>query len=147
LVKTDIHLHGEAVFMNIFRNPPDVHPPLGAYSHQVEIGRPERLVALSGQVGVREDGSVPTDPVDQLDAALENVTRNLRAAHMAVEDIIKITYYLVGPVDTERRREVILARFKDHRPCSTLLFVAALASPAYKVEIDVWAARAGQGDG
>jgi len=124
-----------------FRNPQDVHQPLGSYSHQIEVSGPERLLVISGQVGMREDGTIPADPFEQIDLAFENIFRNLRAANMDVEDIIKITYYLVGEIDTVKRREVVLSKLKGHQPCSTLLYMAALASPAFRVEIDAWASR------
>jgi enamine deaminase RidA (YjgF/YER057c/UK114 family) len=125
-----------------FRNPQDVHQPVGSYSHQIEVRGNERLLVISGQVGMREDGTVPDDPLEQIDVAFENVLRNLRAADMDITDMIKITYYLVGESDAAKRRELILSKLQGHRPCSTLLFVAALANPVYKVEIDAWASRA-----
>ena len=125
--------------MKIYRNPPNVHEPLAAYTHQIEISGSERLVFFSGQVGQREDGSVPEDPVEQYDVAFENILRNLEAANMGIEDVVKLTFYLVGDMDNARRREVATARLQGHEPCMTLLYVAALASPIYKVEIDVWA--------
>ena len=128
--------------MKEFRNPQNVHQPLGSYSHQIEISGNERLLVISGQVGMREDGTIPDDPFEQIDLAFENIFRNLRAANMEVKDIIKLTYYLVGEVDTAKRREVVLSKLEGHRPCSTLLYVAALASPAFRVEIDAWASRA-----
>lgn len=127
--------------MKEFRNPQDVHPPVGAYSHQIEI-RDERILVISGQVGMRPDGTIPEDPFEQIDLAFENVFHNLRAAKMDVQDIIKLTYYLVGEIDTAKRREVVLSKLQGHQPCSTLLYVAALASPALRVEIDAWASRA-----
>jgi enamine deaminase RidA (YjgF/YER057c/UK114 family) len=123
------------------RNPRDVHQPLGSYSHQIEISN-ERLLVISGQVGMLQDGTIPEDPFEQIDLAFENIFRNLRAAHMDVKDIIKLTYYLVGEIDTAKRREVVLSKLQGHQPCSTLLYVAALASPAFRVEIDAWASRA-----
>ncbi len=128
--------------MKASRNPQDVHQPVGSYSHQIEIKGNERMLVLSGQVGMRQDGSVPDDPIEQINVAFENIFRNLRAANMDVKDIIKITYYLVGEFDTAKRREVTLAKLQGHQPCSTLVYVAALASPVYKVEIDAWASRA-----
>jgi enamine deaminase RidA (YjgF/YER057c/UK114 family) len=128
--------------MKKFRNPQDVHAPLGSYSHQIEVRGNERLLVISGQVGMRQDGIVPEDPFEQIDVAFENIFRNLQAAGMDVKDLIKITYYLVGELDTAKRREVILSKLQGHQPCSTLLFVAGLASPVYKVEIDAWASRA-----
>lgn len=128
--------------MKEFRNPHDVHAPVAAYTHQIEIRGPERLLILSGQIGQREDGTVPADPIAQLEVAWENLYRNLRAAKMDVEDIVKLTLYLVGDMDAERRREVIASRLRGHKPCMTLVFVAALASPVYRVELDAWASRA-----
>ena len=128
--------------MKKYRNPPNVHQPLAAYTHQIEIQGPERLLILSGQVGRTIDGAVPDDPVQQLEVAMENLYRQLRAAEMDVNNIVKLTFYLVGDMDAERRRDVIAAWLHDHKPCMTLVYVVALASPAYKVELDAWASCA-----
>jgi len=128
--------------MKKFRNPREVHQPLGSYSHQVEITGNARVLVLSGQVGMREDGTVPEDPIEQMEIAFENIFRNLRAANMDVKDIIKLTYYLVGEIDTTKRRELVVSKLQGHKPCSTLLFVAGLASPIYKVEIEALASSA-----
>ena len=128
--------------MKKYRNPPNVHQPIAAYTHQIELSGSERWLILSGQVGRKVDGIVPDDPIEQLDVALENLERNLLAANMGVQDIVKLTFYLVGEMDATRRRDVIAARLQSHQPCMTLLFVAALASPIYKVEIDAWASSA-----
>ena len=128
--------------MKEFRNPQNVHQPLGSYSHQIEIKGNERILVLSGQVGMRQDGTVPEDPIEQMDIAFENIVRNLQAANMGVKDIIKLTYYLVGEIDTAKRRELVASKLQGHAPCSTLLYVASLVSPIYKVEIDAWASRA-----
>ena len=123
------------------RNPQNIHKPLGQYSHQIEITGNERMLVLSGQVGMREDGSVPEDALEQIEVAFENIFRNLQAANMDVKDIVKLTYYLVGEIDTAKRRELTASKLQSHQPCSTLLYVAALAAPIYKVEIDAWASR------
>src|SRR5919106_4990898 len=125
--------------MKQFRNPQNVHEPLGSYSHQIEIKGNERLLVISGQVGMREDGTVPDDPLEQIDVAFENIFRNLQAANMSVKYIIKLTYYLVGEIDTAKRRELVLSKLQGHQPCSTLMYVAGLASPIYRVEVEAWA--------
>ena len=121
------------------RNPGTIHKPLAGYSHQIEISGDERLLVLSGQVGMRVDGSVPDDPVEQFEVALENIERNLDAAALTIRDLVKLTIYLVGEIDQERRRAVFTERLGGHEPCMTLVYVAALATPIYKVEIDAWA--------
>jgi enamine deaminase RidA (YjgF/YER057c/UK114 family) len=125
----------------ISRNPLDVHPPVAAYSHQTEVGPGARWLVLSGQIGMRPDGEVPSDPVEQLTVALENIRRNLAAAGMTVPDLVKLTFYLVGDIDPARRRTAVADFLGPHLPTTTLLYVTALASPALRVEIDAWAAR------
>lgn len=125
------------------RNPSAVHAPLAPYSHQIEIRGPERMLVLSGQVGMTPDGGIPEDPAAQLEVALSNVLRNLDVAGMQVNDLVKITYYLVDPIDGDARRTIITQQLGDHEPCATLVYVAALAAPPLKVEVDAWASAAG----
>ena len=128
--------------MKAYRNPQTVHQPVAAYTHQIEVTGPVRWLVLSGQIGKKEDGTVPDDPVEQMEVALENVYRNLQAANMDVTDLVKLTIYIAGEMDAKRRRELMASKLEGHEPCMTLLFVAALASPIYKVELDAWACSA-----
>jgi enamine deaminase RidA (YjgF/YER057c/UK114 family) len=126
---------------NTYRDPETIHPPLGAYSHQVEVPPGARLLVMAGQVGRTVDGRVSEDPIEQAEVALDNVRHNLEAAGMGVGDVVKLTWYVVGQMDAQRRRELLTAWLGDHRPASTLVYVAALAAPEYRVEIDAWACR------
>ena len=124
------------------RNPETVHAPVGRYVHQVEVSGESRMLFLSGQVGKELDGSVPADPVDQLDVALQNVLRNLEAAEFEVTDLVKITTYVVGEMDAARRRAVLDRLLGDHISTSTLVYVPKLAAPEFLVAVDAWAIRA-----
>jgi enamine deaminase RidA (YjgF/YER057c/UK114 family) len=123
----------------ISRNPQDVHTPVAEYTHQIEVSGPGRWLVLSGQIGMRQDGSVPSDPVEQVNVALENLRSNLDAAGMVVSDLVKLTFYLVGDINAVARRAAVAGFFGDHRPTTTLLYVSALAAPTLRVEIDAWA--------
>ena len=124
------------------RNPETIHAPLGRYVHQIEVSGESRILFLAGQVGMALDGSVPDDPVAQLGLALDNVVRNLEAAGFEPTDLVKITTYVVGEMDPAGRRAELDRVLGTHLPTSTLVFVAGLASPQYKVEVDGWAIRA-----
>ena len=126
--------------MKTARNPESVHPPVGFYTHQVQVDGPTRWLAISGQVGRTPDGRVPDDPIEQLKLALENIRLNLEAAGMAIEDIVKINWYLVGDVDNAARRQVVGEWLGGHTPASTLVYVASLVSAEYRVEVEAWAA-------
>jgi 2-iminobutanoate/2-iminopropanoate deaminase len=93
--------------MKISRNPESVHPPLAGYSHQIELSGSERLLAMSGQVGMSVTGEVPEYAADQFELALSNVVRNLEAAGMGPADLVKLTFYLTEMIAAERRAEVI----------------------------------------
>jgi 2-iminobutanoate/2-iminopropanoate deaminase len=127
--------------MKKFRNPENIHKPLGNYVHQVEITGNERMLILSGQVGMREDGSVPDDPLEQLEVVFENILKDLHAANMEMRDLVKLNYYLVGKWDTVKRRALAASKLGGHNPATTLIYVAALVSPVYKVEVEAWASR------
>ena len=124
------------------RNPDAIHPPLSAYSHQIEISGTERMVVISGQVGMTPDGTIPDDPFEQLGVVFDNLERNLEAADMGLEDLVKLTVYLVGEWDTDARRKAISDRLGAHRPTTTALYVAGLASPVMRIEIEAWASQA-----
>ena len=129
--------------MKTARNPESIHAPVGRYVHHIEVDRPEKVVFISGQVGMRADGSIPDDAVEQLSIVLENILRNVEAAGLEPSDLVKITTYVVAgtELDPARRREAIERILGDHVTTSTLVFVAALAAPQYRVEIEGWAAR------
>src|SRR5690349_15622541 len=129
--------------MKEFRNPENVHAPVGFYMHQAELTGNERLLVISGQVGRKQDGTTPEDPLEQLDVIFENIRENLEAADMEMSDLVKLNYYLVGEWDLAARRELVIKKLGDHKPCSTLVFVVALAAPEFKVEVEAWASRSG----
>ena len=130
------------VTLRVSRNPATVHAPIGGYVHQIAIEPPNELLIISGQVGRTLDGSVPPDPHDQLAVALDNLRLQLEAAGMTVADLVKLNYYLVGDTDAARRAAVIGGFLGTHRPCSTLVYVVALARPEYLVEVEGWASAA-----
>jgi 2-iminobutanoate/2-iminopropanoate deaminase len=126
--------------MKTARNPDALHPPLAAYSHQIELAGTARWLVLAGQVGMNPDRSVPDAPAAQLDVALENVLRNLSAAGMEAGDLVKLTVYLVDEIPPPERAEILRRHLGSHAPCMTLVYVPRLAAPALKVEVDAWAA-------
>ncbi|WP_219375541.1 RidA family protein [Bacillus mycoides] len=123
------------------RNPETVHKPVAPYVHQIEVTGPNKWLTLSGQLGMEIDGMVPDDPLEQLQLALDNIRRNLMAANMNVEDLTKMVFYLVGDFNADKRREIIGDFLGEHLPCTTMIYVVALAAPVFKVEIEAWACK------
>ncbi len=127
--------------MKTSRNPKKIHPPVASYVHQIEIAGPNKWLTLSGQLGMRPDGTIPEDPLEQMKLALDNISKNLEAANMEIHDLTKLVFYLVGEFDADQRRKIISDFLGDHLPCTTMIYVVALAAPAFKIEIDAWACK------
>lgn len=127
--------------MKVARNPKNIHQPVAPYVHQIEVTGPQRWLTLSGQIGMEEDGTIPEDPLAQMKLALENIRKNLESANMEIQDLTKITLYLVGDINADQRKQIINDFLGDYLPCMTLMYVVALAAPSIKVEIDAWACK------
>ncbi|KFM99917.1 endoribonuclease L-PSP superfamily domain protein [Bacillus clarus] len=48
------------------RNPETVHKPVASYVHQIKVTGPNKWLTLSGQLGMEIDGTVPDNPLEQL---------------------------------------------------------------------------------
>lgn len=125
-----------------FLNPDTVHAPAGAYTHTARVGPGSELLYLSGQVGLRRDGSSAATLAEQADQAFANIV-NLLAAHgMVAADIVKLTLFIVAGHDIGAVRRAREKHLGGHRPASTAVFVSQLADPAWFVEVEAVAARA-----
>lgn len=124
-----------------FSNPSTVHSPLGLYSHTVSVPGGSELIYLSGQLGVRPDGSTPDNIAEQADQVFANIVALLKAQGLAPEHIVKLTTFMVAGQDGDAVRAARLKHLGAHRPASTAIFVSQLVDPAWFVEVDAVAAR------
>jgi enamine deaminase RidA (YjgF/YER057c/UK114 family) len=110
------------------------------YSQGVRVPAGARWLHVSGQVGVRLDGSLPEDWHAQIEVAWQNVFAVLAAGGMAKENIVDQLVILTDHAGVAPFREVRDRMLGGHSACSTML-ICGLANPAWKVEIAVQAAR------
>ncbi|MDE0976528.1 MAG: RidA family protein [Arenicellales bacterium] len=107
--------------------------PVSHYCHVVRAGD---RVWVSGMVGIRKDGSIPEDVVDQFEVAMDWLDRALRAAGGLPEHIVKVQVFLTDINDRAKINPLRQDYFGKHRPASTLVEVSALITPQLKVEIE-----------
>lgn len=129
--------------MLTFLNPSTVHAPQGAYTHTAVVPDGSQLIFISGQVGMRPDGSTPTSVAEQAEVVFSNLAACLAAHGLGMDAVVKITAYLVAGVDIKTVREIRSRHLGTHRPTSTLVFVPALASPDYLLEVEAIAVKRG----
>jgi enamine deaminase RidA (YjgF/YER057c/UK114 family) len=129
-----------------FLDPAEIAPPFSSYSHTALVPPGADVLHISGQVGVRPDGVLPTDVGAQAEQAFRNVLACLSAHDMGPEHLVKLNSYLVRAEDVGALRAARIAVLGDaFRPASTLAVISALASPDWLVEIEAIAARAPEG--
>ena len=128
--------------MNKIHNPAEIAPPIGAYSHGIEVPAGARTLHISGQVGITPEGKVAAGIEAQTEAALNNILGILKAAGMGVEDLVKMTTFLIDANDIAKVRTARMRVLGSHRPASTLLVISRLAAPEYLIEIEATAAKA-----
>lgn len=116
-------------------------PTSPLYSQGVEVRHPRSFVFVSGQVGVRADGTVLEGIQAQTTQALANLEAVLAEAGLISADLAKLTVYLTDPADAELFTATLAGTLPDPPPALTVVFVAGLAAADLRVEIEGVAAR------
>jgi enamine deaminase RidA (YjgF/YER057c/UK114 family) len=128
--------------MTVLSNPSDVHAPVGPYSHTAVVPAGTELVFVSGQVGMRPDGSVPADFGEQAELTFQNLRACLAVHGLGLDAIVKLGVFVLPGQDFKVLRAVRERHFGAHRPTSTSVYVPALAAPQLLLEIEAIAAKA-----
>ena len=130
--------------MHKLRNPATVAPPVptGFYSHAAEVAPNARWLYLSGQAGVRLDGSTPQDFPAQAEQTFANIRAILADAGMGVEDLVKLVVYIMRAEDLPELRRARNAFLGDARPAQTVVRIAGLAVAGWLIEVEAVAAKA-----
>lgn len=129
--------------MVTFVNPGTVHAPVGAYTHMAVVPAGTELVFISGQVGMKPDGTIPATLAEQAEVVFENLRACLAAQGLGMQHVIKLTSFLVSGQEVQVMREIRQRHLGPHKPASTAVFVPQLVSPAFLLEVEAVAAKGG----
>lgn len=96
------------------------------------------LVFVSGQVAADENGELVGrgDARAQADQCFRNVEAALKAAGATLDDVAKITCFLVSLDDYAAYAAARLAVFPENGPASSTVMNTHLVSPDYLVEVE-----------
>ena len=122
-------------------NPETLAQPFAAYSQGVEVPANARWLHIAGQVGVNPDGTLAGDSQSQVQCAWRNVLGVLAAAGMGPEDLVSVRVYITDPQDVALNRDSWNHVSRAGGPAITMVTVARLSRPDWKVEIEAVAAR------
>lgn len=120
---------------------PSTIVPSPHYSHGVLVEGAVRWLSIAGQVGRDRHGKIPDDIEAQADLAWNNIEAVLREAGMCMRDLVEITVYLTSRDDNDAFDAARRKWLAGAKPASTKLYVAGLADPRMRCEIQARAAK------
>ena len=119
---------------------PDGVAPAAQYTQVVSATG--RLVAISGQLALDEDGRIvgEGDPAAQARQVFENLRRCLAAAGATFDDVVKLTFFVTDMGHMPAIRAARAAHIPDDRlPAASAVQVAGLVRPEFLMEIEAFA--------
>jgi enamine deaminase RidA (YjgF/YER057c/UK114 family) len=93
-------------------------------------------VLVSGTAPVYPDGSCPDDAGIQTRRCLEIIAAALDEAGSSLRQVVRTRMFLTSASDATSVGDAHAEVFGDVRPASTMVVVAALLDPRWKVEIE-----------
>jgi enamine deaminase RidA (YjgF/YER057c/UK114 family) len=109
------------------------YEPVVGFSRALRVGG---RVLVSGTAPIWPDGSCDPDPEAQAARCLEIILAALTEAGAGPEQVVRTRMYLVDPADWEAVGRAHGAVFAEVRPVATMVVVAALLDPRWRVEIE-----------
>jgi len=122
-------------------------PPLSPFEAEIGFTRAVRvgdIIAVSGMTAVLPDGSIPADAGAQADRCFAEIIRYVRELGGAETDITRIRMFATDIKDADAISAAFSRALKHVRPVGTLVAVAALYRPEWKVEIEADAVVSGR---
>ena len=124
----------------IAHNPTDgVYSTGGDWVHAMEVRAAERMLFVSGTMGLRPDFTAPPTLEEQLKCVWDNLRVILASAGMTVDNIVRLTSYLRDVSYAEANAKARLEALGERRIPTTAIVVQTL-SPDWMIELEIVAA-------
>ena len=115
---------------------PAALPKAQSYSQGALATGAQRMLFISGQVGVAAEGNIGKDVGEQALIAIANLNAVLAEAGMDGRNLAKVTIFLTDDSLLPGFMEAVAGTLPSPPPATTLLIVKALAAPPLLVEIE-----------
>ena len=113
-----------------------IYPATPDYVHALEVRGPERLLFVSGTMGLDEHGVAGETLDDQLQLIWSNIRAILSSAGMTTDNIVRLTSYLRDPAYAEANALARIQALGERRIPTTAIVVQTLVAD-WLVEIEI----------
>lgn len=121
-------------------NPVDgIYSTGGDWVHALEVRGTQRMLFVSGTMGLRPDFTAPPTLEEQLECVWNNLRAILASAGMTVDNIVRLTSYLRDPSYAEANAQARIKSLGDRRIPTTAI-VAQTLQPDWLIELEIIAA-------
>lgn len=123
-------------------------PPLSPFEQEIGFTRALRVgdqIHVSGITAVMPDGSVPKDAGAQADWCFAQIVSYIEELGGCAEDVVRVRMFVTDIADADAVSAAFSRALKRARPTGTLVAIAALYRPEWKVEIEAEAIVQGGG--
>lgn len=117
-----------------------IHPTGNSYAQACLVTGASRLLFVSGQVPADESERVPEDYPSQYRLAWRNVERQLEAAGMNFDHLVKVTIFLSDRALIAQSAGLRHSVIGDRSPALTII-IAGIYDSAWLLEIEAVAAQ------
>ncbi|KKX50119.1 L-PSP family endoribonuclease [Sphingobacterium sp. IITKGP-BTPF85] len=122
-------------------NPKNVPVPVGNYSHVTIIPKNSNLYTFSGQIGIDNNGSIPSSINEQVAYTFINIGQLLDSQNLSSDDVIKVNIWATEEIDWNFLNAKWEELFGKVYPSMTIAYVKGLGLEELKIEIEIWAAQ------
>ncbi|MCG8693713.1 MAG: RidA family protein [Minwuiales bacterium] len=122
-------------------NPDTVIKPASNYAQGVVHAANAERIVISGQLGLRPDGTLEDGLEAQMERAWSNVFGVMAAGGFDVKHLVRATIYVTVPGQVMVYRKVRDKMLDGHLCANTYLEISALAAPEFLVEIEAEAVK------
>ena len=122
-------------------SPKSLAAPLARYSPAIEVPAGARLVFLSGQLGIDQNGETPESAQAQAELCFQAIRALLAEADMEFSDIVRLNAFVSRDAYLADYMRVRDRHVGDPPPASTLMIVSGFSRPQFKVEVECVAAK------
>jgi len=110
------------------------YEPIYGFSRAVLVG--DRVI-VAGTAPIWPDSEVDPDPAAQARRCIEIMVGAVGEAGGSVEDVVRTRMFIIDPADADAIGRAHGEVFDEIRPASTMVVVAGLLDPRWKIEMEL----------